>query len=444
MHQSILVRLFDEAKHLADMGADGDVATLIDRGIKALAENKLDGRRYAPAAQIAGYCAYSFRSGDWDLARECANRLQVKSDAAEAIVIEAGRHRIPDMNTDMREWAAMLSRGDLVCPEPGENPENIRAWVLRVLRCISDLSEQALKNYLGIFIAVDSEDPVSAYDETQQYTLGDFSNHNETPPAVVRLLEKKGKIRMLRNARSHVANITVTEEGQILIRPRGADYEPWQPEEIEDVFKTLLQMLWALSLGVAIGAGHPYQSSAAEDISDAVAAGSDLSLIKHLLATWMEWSDVRASFHDGTITVEARSAGPVRFGTLAIASGQCNVCAAAKTLACTVTSIGDGAVRPPMTIEMPVHSRSDARPQDDPAAEERIILAMAQSVKIDGAQFLDEPPDGYGGMRRLCSDQRFWEGQDGFGLAQWSDNLESRDSFIQRPSDLWMPGPLYL
>ena len=441
MHLSSIARFFDEAKRLADVVADGDVATLIDRGINALEREGLDGRRYAGAAQRAGHWEPRFGEGDWKLVRECADRLQANPAAAEAIVRESGRHRTPDMNADIYALSSLLGDDDdLALPEPGAAPGLMRVWAHRILAHIRHACEQTLKNYLGMVIAVGSDDPVAAYKETQEYTVGEFARANGTPDDMKALLNR---VRPLRNADAHV-DFTIKNR-QILIRPRkGSDHEPWQPEEVEDAFKTLLRTLGAVSLGATIGVGPHYQASAAEEISEAAAAGSDLSLIEHLLTTWMEWSDVRASFHDGAIAVEARSAAPVRFGTLGMASGQCNVCEAAETLICRVTPVGDGAVRPPMAIEMPVPSPSDARTQDDPAAEERIMLAMSQSVKIDGAQFLDEPPDGYGGMRRLCSDQRFWEGQDGFGLVRWSDIKEGQDSFTQRPSDLWVPGAYYL
>ena len=439
---SSIAWFFDEAKRLADISADGDVATLIDRGINALEENDLDGRRYGPAAQRAGYWAHGFSPGDWKLVSECAKRLQARPGAAEAVVREADRHRIPDMNTDIYNLSSVLGGDDgLALPESGAAPDRMRVWVLRILPYIQHVVEQMLKNYLGMLIAADCDDPVATYQKTQGYVLGEFAQDNGTPDEVKVLLRR---VRPLRNAAAHIANVTIAD-GQILIRPRnGADHEPWQPEEVEDAFKSLLRTLGAVSLGVTIGAGPHYQASAAEEISEAVAAGSDLSLIEHLLTIWMEWSDVRASFHDGTITVEARSAGPVRFGTLVMASGQCNICEAAETLICRVTPVGDGAVWSPMAIEMRVPpSRSDAQPQDDSAAEERIMSEMVESGKIDDAQFFDEP-NSYGGMQRLCSDQRFWEGQDGFGLARWSSDLpEGQDSFIQKPSDLWVPEAHY-
>ena len=440
MHLSSIARFFGEAKLLADVDADGDVATLIDRGINALEREGLDGRRYAGAAQRAGHWEPRFGEGDWKLVRECADRLQAKPAATEAIVRESGRHRTPDMNADIYALASLPGDDDdLALPEPGAAPELMRDWARRILGHVRHACEQTLKNYLGMVIAADSDDPVAAYKKTQECTVGDFARDNGTPEDMKALLSR---VRPLRNADAHV-DFTIAD-GQILIRPRkGSDHEPWQPEEVEEAFKSLLRMLGAVSLGATIGAGPHYQASAAEEISEAVAAGSDLSLIEHLLTTWMEWSDVRASFHDGTITAQARSAGPIRFGTLVMAAGQCNICEAAETLICRVTPVGDGALWSPVAIEMRVHSRSDARPQDDSAAEERIMSEMAQSVKIDGARFFDEP-NSYGGMQRLCSDQRFWEGQDGMGLARWSSDLpEGQDSFTQRPSDLWVPGAHY-
>lgn len=307
VHLSSIARFFDEAKRLADVVADGDVATLIDRGINALEREGLDGRRYAGAAQRAGHWEPRFGEGDWKLVRECADRLQANPAAAEAIVRESGRHRTPDMNADIYALSSLLGDDDdLALPEPGAAPGLMRVWAHRILAHIRHACEQTLKNYLGMVIAVGSDDPVAAYKETQEYTVGEFARANGTSDDMKALLNR---VRPLRNADAHV-DFTIKNR-QILIRPRkGSDHEPWQPEEVEDAFKTLLRTLGAVSLGATIGVGPHYQASAAEEISEAAAAGSDLSLIEHLLTTWMEWSDVRASFHDGAIAVEARSAGP--------------------------------------------------------------------------------------------------------------------------------------
>ena len=326
------------------------------------------------------------------------------------------------MNTDLHQWAESLSSDDLALPQHGVRPERLRAWAKRMLFYILNLCEQPLKNYLGIIAAV-SDNSESAYAKTQRAMLNSLLTCLSAPSAVVqrlKRLEDKG-LRTLRNAGAHIANVTISE-GLIHIQSKSnKGPETWQPERMRDVFESLLVTLEAISLGVSIGAGPHYQSPEAEHPNEAVASGSDLSVIEQLFTVWMEWLDAKVSLKDQTITVEARSNGPIRFWTLVRASTRCNMCKPAKTLICHVTPAYDGAVSRTMVIEIPILSHTETRPQDDPAVEEKVMLEMAGRIKIDGTKLFGY--DGYGGLDRLQADQRFWEGarQHGFIQSETSD-----------------------
>lgn len=390
-------RFFSEAKRLADDSARGDVAELIDRGITALQREGMDSREHADAAQRAGHWDAQFKSEDWALAKECEARMRDNPAAARVIVHES-EQRVEEMNRDIFLVQSLYGGDDeLTASDPVD-----ALWVHRMLGHIRLACEQTLRNYLGMFVAAGDDDPAGVYKKTQRYDIGDFCHDPGVPESLKPLLHKA---RVLRNAGAH-ADFFI-RDGQVWIRPdRDKDHKPWAPEKIADTYKSLLRSLGAISLGTTTGSG-PYRSERALDVSAAAADGSDLSLIEHLLSSWMEWEEVRASLADGVITVDAKAPGPVRFGSLLMAAGQCNLCEAASKLACRVTFAGPTAGWPPMTVEFPVRPRPENRPPDDPAEDEQRAIEHGLAIKIDGKSFFDG--DDYGGMPALYQDDRFAE-----------------------------------
>lgn len=411
---------FIEAKRSADEVADGDVATLIDKGYEALEKWELDDGQHQLAAQRAGYWGVRFSDEDWCLVKACVGWLKAADPKAVRLVVsEAALRRTPDMNTDLHEWTASLAADDLSPPPSDAAPECLRAWAKRLLLYIMDLCEQSLRNYLGIIIAARPADGVVAdvvYWNAQNATLHKLLNDPATAckgtasPAApdevtqrLKLLEDQG-LRAMRNARAHLADFTIVGG-----RVRAGEKE-WTPEEMRGAFELLVSTLGALSLAVTIGAGRHYKSSGGSGHSEAADACFDLSAVERLLCSWMGWPSADVSLAGTIITAEVRSSDPIRFKTLVHAASHCRLLEGepADTMICRVTP-ADAANRA-VSIELPISSSAEAQHLRDNPDDEEMMLEWSDRTKIDNCKLMvPTEAGGYGGWPRMQEDYRFWE-----------------------------------
>lgn len=407
-----------EAKALADEVEDRDVATLIDKGITALEGHGLPGSGHGLPAWRAGRWAARFEPSDWEIVVGCVDWLAASDDDdVAAVVAEAGPEQATAMNAALRHWAGRAAFGD-GDPPPGE----LQGWAIELAEHVMRVSERSLRFYLGIVIAARPRPGAGAAEIYRKTQRTDSLHVVLTRGAVPDALKARRKelldrgLTVLRNAGGHSANLSADGD-QVLIHASNdpnAGPQSWTLDEMRAVADLMHRTAGALSVAVAIGSGFGRILPPGE-------AGGGLAALEQLLETWMEWSAVKASADGTTVTVQARSPGPIRFKTLFHAAG-CSpalIGDGADTLRCEVILIDANAVHPPVLIEMPMPPIASKSTPPDGADLEKLMQETGERIKIDGASLMvldaDGAPDAtvtktnYGGPRRLWDDKRFWE-----------------------------------
>ena len=374
-------RHFRETKNLADEHTAGDVAALLHRGNAVLEREGLDSLAHPLARQRAAHWeARGFGEEDWGLVRKSVGVLPSTSADRQSLLGDIEQSRIDEMNFATMQLTRRLKG-------IGEYPEGMdarRRWTREFLSVFEDLCSQPLTFYLGMLIA--SSDSDIPFDLTQTWTLGEL--FRKLPKPLETLPGRLDASRKLRNASAHMANVSIRTDGRIVIRGKKT-CTVWEAQEMTDEFGALSLTVGALSMAATLACSPRDEPDSGQDLDL-----DDLAPITDLLASWMEWTEIKTTRPGDYFMVEALTDRPIRFATLLDSLDMCRLYGWAKTLVCRVRHNFDDAGS--VLIRLPVRQPSGEPPEQE-------MEYMCRNATIDGDPLIDV----YGGQERMAADPRF-------------------------------------